>query len=167
MNRKLVFSALVAAILAIGNAGAGTSPITFTVQVTVANACTIAVNTLDFGTQTSLAAAVSGSTTGTVTCTGNSPVTISMNTGSNGTTLGAVLKMKNGANLISYNLYTDAARTLVWGDGATGGTQTVTITPTGGSVAGPTFNVYGLIAAAQNPKPNGVYTDSVTATVTF
>ena len=166
MNRKLFFSIAAIAALAVGNADAGTSPITFTVQVTVANSCTIAVSTLDFGTQTSLAAAVPGSTTGSPTCTGNSPVAVSMNTGLNGTVQGAVLKMKNGANTISYNLYTDSGHTSIWGDG-TNSTSTVSVTPTGGSVAGPSFTVYGQIAAAQNPKPNGTYTDTVTATVTF
>jgi spore coat protein U-like protein len=70
--------------------------------------------------------------------------------------------MANGAYSLEYNLYSDAARILVWGDG-NGGTATV-----GGSGAGTATNVtiYGRIPAAQNAHV-GNYSDNVVVTVTF
>jgi spore coat protein U-like protein len=168
MNRKLVLSALAAATLAIGNAGAGTSNTTFTVQITVSNSCTVAVNTLTFPATSTLAAAIPGSTTGSVTCTGNSPVAVSFDDGLHGGGLGVNRQMKNTADAdqIVYDLYTTAAHTVILGDGATGGTVTIPITPTGGG-ASDAFSVFGLTAAGQDPKTNGLYQDTVTATVTF
>src|SRR6266487_1298814 len=49
-------------------------------------------------------------------------------------------KMVNAGTLLNYNLYTDAARTTVWGDG-TGGTVTVS----GSSNGSTTHTVYGRI----------------------
>jgi spore coat protein U-like protein len=68
--------------------------------------------------------------------------------------------MASGANRLNYNLYTDAARTTVWGDG-TGGTAIVTA---GGTSASRT--VYGRIPAKQNAFV-GNYSDVVIATVEF
>ena len=75
-------------------------------------------------------------------------------------------RMNGGAFNLNYNLYTTAARTIVWGNGG-GGTQTVT--PTG------TFNfpfinytatVHGRIPALQNVGA-GTYADTITVTVTW
>jgi spore coat protein U-like protein len=71
--------------------------------------------------------------------------------------------MANGADTIDYNLYRDAAHTEILGDGSVG-TFTIDSTSTGGADA---FNVYGLTAAGQNPKPVGDYTSTITATVSF
>jgi len=70
--------------------------------------------------------------------------------------------MANGPFLLRYNLYTDASRILVWGDG-NGATTTV-----GGSGAATATNltIYGRVPAEQNAHV-GNYFDSVVATVTF
>jgi spore coat protein U-like protein len=76
-------------------------------------------------------------------------------------------RMTGGAFTLTYNLYTTAARTTVWGDG-TGGTVTVTLT--GGTVSGGVRNfsrtIYGRAPGSQNVGA-GAYSDTITLTVTF
>ena len=74
----------------------------------------------------------------------------------------AARALTNGPHPLYYNLYTDASRIVVWGDG-NGGTATV-----GGSGAGTATNVtvYGRIPADQNAHV-GNYSDNIIVTVTF
>jgi spore coat protein U-like protein len=70
--------------------------------------------------------------------------------------------MTSGANTLQYNLYTDAARTTVWGDGTSGTSEyTFLFTSSSGSV-----NIYGRIPALQDVAV-GHYSDSVTVTIVF
>jgi spore coat protein U-like protein len=71
--------------------------------------------------------------------------------------------MSQGANLLSYSLYTDAARTNVWGDG-TGSTATIGNTGTG---AVQNVTVYGRIPGSQSSAPPGSYADTISVTVTY
>jgi spore coat protein U-like protein len=71
-----------------------------------------------------------------------------------------------GANDLTYNLYTDPARTSLWGDG---GASTNTVSD--GYLLGlltvvRDYTVYGRLPAAQN-KPAGSYTDTIIVTVTY
>jgi len=93
----------------------------------------------------------------TVTCNRTTPYTIALSTGA-GTY--SSRSLKSGTNVLSYNLFVDATRLTIWGDGS-GGTQTVS-----GSSTNATFTVYGRITARQNVKI-GSYTDTVTVTVTY
>lgn len=163
MKHTLV-AVLAAGALALGNAYAGTATTPLVVQVTVSNSCTVTAPTLNFGSVSSLIPALTASVVGNVTCTGTSPVTVSFSTGS-GTY--AQRKMLNGAPFVNYNLYKDAAHTIVLGD-ASGTTQTVPLTPSGGNVvaANDQFTIYGQTNAGQ-AVANGTYTDTVTVTVTF
>jgi spore coat protein U-like protein len=167
-TKKLLLAAALAFMAgATQTAGAGTNTGSLTVQVTIVNSCTLSMATMNFGASVSdLTPAINATdSTSTVTCTGNSPVTISFNAGTGTGATFAVRKMTNGANTINYSLYKDAAHTQVLGDGS-GSTVTIGVTPTGGSAAD-AFTFYGQTVAGQNPKPNGTYTDTVTATVTF
>lgn len=72
-------------------------------------------------------------------------------------------KLSGGAHTLSYNLYTDPLRTIVWGDGS-GGTTSIT-----GAFALPgaiDHTVYGRLPAQQNVGA-GVYSDTITATIDF
>lgn len=72
-------------------------------------------------------------------------------------------RLSSGGYTLSYNLYTDPLRTLVWGDGS-GGTANVT-----GAFALPgaiDHTVYGRIPAQQNVG-TGAYTDAITVTINF
>src|SRR6516165_1746097 len=73
-------------------------------------------------------------------------------------------RMLNGASTLNYNLYLDAARTTIWGDG-TGGTQNF-------FVRNPTNNqdvsipLYGRIPAGQSTSA-GNYSNTLTVTINF
>ncbi len=69
-------------------------------------------------------------------------------------------QMASGGAVLDYNLYTNASRTVVWGDG-TGATATVS-----GSGTSASHTIYGRIPAGQN-KPVGSYSNTITLTLTF
>lgn len=69
--------------------------------------------------------------------------------------------MRSGTNQLNYNLYTDGARTVVWGNGS--GNSSIQAV-TGNSTT--TLTVYGQIPAGQDAAV-GNYTDGIIATVTF
>ncbi len=80
----------------------------------------------------------------------------------------------SGTDRVSYQLYTDSARTQVWGDGSSGTftiTGTVTV-PTTGSFTDSPKNFYGLITpggqdvSAASPTPPTTYSQTLTITVT-
>ena len=69
--------------------------------------------------------------------------------------------MRSGANALTYNLYTSAARNIVWGDG-TGGSSTMAVNRNSTT----TLSLFGQIPAGQDVAV-GIYSDSITATVDF
>uniref|UniRef100_A0A914Z0D4 Spore coat protein U domain-containing protein n=1 Tax=Panagrolaimus superbus TaxID=310955 RepID=A0A914Z0D4_9BILA len=110
---------------------------------------------------------------GTVTaqCSALTPYTISLNAGANASTANDVTtrRMKNtnaavtANNYVGYQLYQDAAHTLVWG--ATSGTNTQAGIGTGLAVP---YIVYGQILNLSTNNPaTGNYLDTVTATITY
>jgi spore coat protein U-like protein len=73
-------------------------------------------------------------------------------------------RMLNGTNMLNYNLYLDAARTIIWGDG-TSGTQTFFVSnpPNNQNTSVPLF---GRIPAGQGTS-SGPYSNTVTVTINF
>jgi spore coat protein U-like protein len=69
--------------------------------------------------------------------------------------------MMSGGNRLYYNLYTSAARTVVWGDG-TGGSNVMTAAKHSTTA----LSVFGQIPAGQNAFV-GTYTDNITIIVNF
>ncbi len=69
--------------------------------------------------------------------------------------------MKNGPNSLNYNLYTNAARTVVWGNG-TGGSSVMSASRNSTT----TLSIYGLIPEGQDAA-FGSYSDNIAATVNF
>jgi len=69
-------------------------------------------------------------------------------------------QMQSGAYSMTYNLYSDSLRSIIWGDGTSG---TMLVSTSGTSA---TYAVYGRIPAAQN-LPAGSYNDSIAVTLTF
>lgn len=92
-----------------------------------------------------------------VSCDVSAPYTISLSPGSGSYTSRS---MANGPHTLNYNLYTDATRTTIWGDGS-GTTTTVS-----GSGTSANHTVYGRVPARQNAYV-GSYSDSITVTLTF
>ncbi len=126
-----------------------------------AAACTIsAASGPAFGTYDPLARAPLDAV-GTIAyrCTPPRPV-VWLSTGSSGTY--AYRTLRSGAAELRYNLYVDASRTAVWGDGSGG---TATDSPTPGNVTR-TVAVYGRIAPLQDAAA-GVYSDTIVVTFVF
>lgn len=71
-------------------------------------------------------------------------------------------RMVHGNNQLFYNLYLDAGRTIIWGDG-TGGTQSFTISNPGNN-QDLTVPIFGRIPAQQNVSV-GNYSDTITITL--
>jgi spore coat protein U-like protein len=73
-------------------------------------------------------------------------------------------QMRKGAETLSYNLYLDAARVSIWGDGTGGTSHYGPVVP---ALASPvTVTIYGRIPARENVSV-GSYTDTITATINF
>ena len=97
------------------------------------------------------------------------PFTLAVSSGTSGTM--AARAMADGGSQLRYQLYSDAARLVVVGDG-TGGSSTIsaTITNLAGAQVGSgstTTSVYGRIPAGQIMATPGSYVDTVLVTVTF
>jgi spore coat protein U-like protein len=82
-------------------------------------------------------------------------------------------KMASGASRLNYNLFTNAARTVVWGNGS-GSTVTVpaylaAVTLNGNQTLAfnnPNLTIFGRIPAGQTAA-TGLYADTITVTLTF
>jgi len=158
--------ALITALVGFGQASAGTASNTFQVQATVVSACTVVGSTLNFGsTIDPLAAATPLDATSTlsVQCTNTTPYTVALNAGANagGASNFTTRTMKSGANSLGYQLYLDAGRSSVWGDGTASSTHAGT--GTGGSQS---LTIYGRLPSLANVVP-GSYTDTVTVTISY
>ncbi len=130
--------------------------------------CTASASGVAFGTYDPFSATPTNSSGSvTVDCTLSIALSgsfdIALSTGSSGT-YNARTMTNGGANL-SYNLYTSAAQTQVWGDG-TGSSATVNQTFSALLTVSKTVQVYGEIPAGQN-VPAGVYADTIMVTVTY
>lgn len=134
--------------------------------------CTTQTTNVAFGTYNPLAFGNVDSTGSVkVTCGGVAsvllPFKIDISAGSSGST--GTRTMRNGANTLNYNLYTDAAYTTVWGDGS-GATQNIlgsfTLDLLGLSPA-QNFWVYGRLPGRQLTAVPGVYADTINVTLTY
>jgi spore coat protein U-like protein len=70
-------------------------------------------------------------------------------------------KLRSGENSLNYNLYTSAARNLVWGDGT--GASGVMFANKSHTVV---LDMYGSIPEGQDPAV-GTYTDNIIVTINF
>ena len=147
----VVLGVIVAALLSASRAEAAAS-------------CTISTTAVSFGAYDVFGASPTDST-GTLTyrCSGNAKnLVITLSKGASATFNPRT--MTNGTDTMSYNLYKDAARSTIWGDG-TGGSQNY-------QPANPSNNtnyvvtIYGRIPASQDVSA-GSYTDTITATVNY
>lgn len=102
--------------------------------------------------------------TGTCTIIGSYNITVTLSTGSSGSYTPRA--MTNGTDQLQYNIYTDSARTQIFGNG-TGGTSDLTLSgPFAFGTYTQTVTLYGRIFAGQN-VPAGAYTDTITATIMY
>lgn len=113
---------------------------------------------VNFGAYNVFGGVSNGTSTGSVRCTGNLNVTISSTTGGAG-----VFNPRKMSGTASYNIYIDAGRTLIWGDG-NGGSNQDPFTNTGTQTW--TITEYGRVPATQDLAP-GTYNDSLTVRVAY
>jgi spore coat protein U-like protein len=146
---------------------ASTAGTTFQVNAGVSSVCYVSGSTLSFGSSLDPingAVPVDASATLNVQCTNTTGWSVALDAGSNagGAALFGSRALKNGSQTLAYQLYTDAARTTVWGNGS-GGSSAVTGTGTGSTQA---LTVYGRLPSLAGAIP-GTYTDTVTVTITY
>jgi spore coat protein U-like protein len=143
---------------------AATDTTTFQVTATVNDACTVSATDLAFGVYDPSAADNEKTSTITVTCTKGTDYDIGLNEGAaSGATVTTRQMLDTvSSDLINYSLYSDASRTVNWGN--TVGTETVHV----GSATGAAENhtVYGKIPTGQYVTA-GSYSDTITVTVTY
>jgi spore coat protein U-like protein len=137
-------------------ATAGTASGSVLVTANVTATCTVTASPLAFGAYDPLVAnlTVSKDVTAPLTyaCTKSLPATISLdNVGTRA--------MVNGTSSLTYDIYTAADYSKVWGT-----TNTVAITGTGASA---TVNMYGRIPAGQLNLIAGLYSQTIQATINF
>lgn len=170
MKRFAKLTVLTAAVMLVSATAfaQGTATSNNTVRANVLRNCTITAFTLDFGDYdpvgANAAADLDASTTLDVFCTKNTVMNVEMGDGNNVTAPlpGGLRQMANGAERLQYNLFTDAPRTTVWATGAAnrlGGTSVSKNTAI-------TLTVFGRVFQNQDVG-EGVYTDTVVATVNF
>jgi spore coat protein U-like protein len=73
-------------------------------------------------------------------------------------------QLVHSTSTLAYNLYLDAARTSVWGDGTGGTSRYGPTTPPSGSAV--TVSIFGRVPAGQNVSV-GSYGDTIVATILF
>ena len=91
-----------------------------------------------------------------VTCDSSVPFTVSLNAGSGPS---GARQLSGGSATLNYQLYSDAARTTVWGDDTYGNS----VSTSGTDVD---LSVYGRIPGQQN-VPAGSYSDVLTITISY
>jgi spore coat protein U-like protein len=137
---------------------------TFNTTASVAAQCNISAANLSFGAVNPLSSQVDATMTITVNCTKNSPYTAGLDAGvTSGATISQRL-MANGADTMQYNLYTNVARSSIWGNSA--GSW---VSGTGAGLAtAQTLTVYGRVASGQTNLAVGNYQENtITVTVTY
>ncbi|MGG7054415.1 Csu type fimbrial protein [Nitrosomonas sp. ANs5] len=140
-------------------------------SVQAVGSCTVSANNLGFGSYNFLSPATlesSGNVRVSCSLVGLVSLLISyeilLSPGNSGSHTPRYLM--NGGNQLRYNLYTNAARTSIWGDGHAG-----TARITDGYLLGlltvvRNYPVYGSIPAGQNPSA-GTYVDTIVVTLNF
>lgn len=126
--------------------------------------CTVSATAVTFGNYDPLAAApLNGNGDITVTCNGRGTFTVALSTGQSGSYAPRYMTGgSGGGDRLGYNLYTDAAHTIVFGDG-TEGTETESKNFKNNTSH---LTVHGQIPAMENIAA-GNYSDTILVTVTF
>jgi spore coat protein U-like protein len=159
--RSVALAGLIA-ILAPWEANAATDSDTMTVTATVISSCGVTANDMAFGNYDPVdTSPLDAATTIDVICTNGTPYIVSLDPGiGSGATI-AARKMSSGGDTLTYSLYRDASRTLVWGQ-----TNSVNNVAGAGVGAVQSLNVYGR-APTNQTAPVGSYSDTVTVTVSY
>lgn len=163
-TKFVVMSTAALALAAASSTPAATDTTTFTVTANIVADCNLAAANLAFGSYDAASGSALDATSNiSVYCSSGLAYDVSLNVGSGGGTF-ATRTMASGGNTLNYNLFNNAGRTTIWGDG-TGSTGIVSGTGTG-LLTPVTHVVYGRIASGQE-RAIGSYSSTITVTVTF
>ena len=126
--------------------------------------CSLSSTSISFGTYDVFSTSPLDTNGSIVYRCGNSDNNISISFDRGGAASFNPRQMRNGSQALNYNLYLDAARTIIWGDG-TAGTQTYFIKnpPNNQDVMVP---VYGRVPTGQSVS-RGVYSNTIVETINF
>lgn len=143
---------------------AATDTATFNVTASIVDACDVQASDVAFGAYSPSASTALDSTGAvSVYCTVGTNYALALNVGTGGGTY-VSRRMTSGSNQLTYNLYTTAARSTVWGDGSA---STGTISGTGtGLLTAATHTIYGRMGISQDSPP-GAYSSTITVTLNF
>jgi spore coat protein U-like protein len=138
-------------------------------QAAHALSCAVSASATNFGSYNTLSSTpLDGTGNVRVSCSNLISIlvnyTILLSTGSSGTY--AARQMANGTNMLAYNLYTSAARSIVWGNGGAGTSVLSDGYLLGVLTVTQDYPVYGRIPAGQNVPP-GAYIDTIVVTVNY
>ncbi len=135
--------------------------------------CVLSATPLNFGVYNpAWPAPTDFSATITVTCTtplaGPVPVAGSVTLSPGGGAAAGTRRMASDGAVLRYQVYADAGRSVVWGDGS-GGSMTVPISGTAGRTQPlrMTFTAHGRLLARQGNATVGTYNDLLTATLSY
>ncbi|MFM0045058.1 Csu type fimbrial protein [Paraburkholderia sediminicola] len=134
----------------------------FTASATVVNNCLISATNVAFTSTGVLSSALNATGAITARCTNGDAFEIALSSGSSGNVAARQMQRSGGGGAVNYQLYTDTAHTIAWGDG-TAGTSMATGTGSGNAVS---ITVYGRVPAQTTPMP-GSYSDTITATISY
>jgi spore coat protein U-like protein len=127
------------------------------------NRCAISsITSVNFGTYNVFSSLSNNNGIGSITIDceeGESNPLVTLSRGQSNTYVSRT--MRSGRNLLGYNLYTSAARNVVWGDG-TGASSTMMVNKNRTT----TLSVFGQIPAGQDVTV-GTYTDNITTIINF
>lgn len=166
---RLVLLVTVGTMTMASAAFAGSAATTFNVTASVVKNCTISAANIAFGNYdpvvANAAAPLNLSSTVTVACTKGVTATVGLDAGQNSAqAVGTTRAMSSGGgspSYLSYEIYSNAAMTKVWGNSGAG-----LVTYTSTSKVPTALSDYGQIPAGQD-QPVASYSDTVTATVNF
>ena len=172
MRRQTIVPISAALLLAVaGSAQAATKTATFGVSATVAPNCLVSAADLAFGNylgDPDSPVNVDSSSDISIRCSKNAAFTLALNAGTtSGATLAQRLLAGTGTETLQYNLFTTAARDIVFGDGSSG---SVTKGGTGTGMANVlTTTVFGRLPdnAFNQAAATGAYSDTVTVSITY
>jgi spore coat protein U-like protein len=135
-----------------------------------AQSCTASSSGIAFGNYSTLAESETD-TAGTITVScssaGAAAVGYTLQLGTGGSGSYAARSLAGNGRALAYQLYTDSLHTVIWGDGITAGTGTVSDSYTlSGTTANRNYAIYGIVSARQSVTA-GSYTDVIQIIVTY
>lgn len=128
----------------------------------LAQDCNVNVTPMSFGhMEPADGVAVDSVANISITCNSPTPFLVRLDVGQNSANIfSRILRLVGGEADLRYNLFVDASRTNIWGDGTAGSS---TFSGLSNNV-GKNLPVYGRIYGGQSPPP-GSYVDSITVVV--